>query len=713
MNSIAPPSTTVSSTSPFEHNHADPWAKTFIDLPELNASVTDAIAQAITKVRTAARQNDAELRTSSLLVLGPAGAGKTHLFARLRRKLGPKAIFVHLRPLVGTEMTPRYVLGQIVHQLGYESLQSGTKQLGTLVGSSLAQLDGASPNLPRAFLDEIEGLDDTARAEKLEWALDQLLERHPEADDTYLARLLEAPFVKIMHQRAALAWLGGQELEESQMKRLGVTAGLAEDRVMQALRTLGLLAAPGAPIVLVFDQLENLMDAEASGTRVRSYANLVAELFDATRGFVLVQMALDSEWEHAILPQLSAAQTTRLAGHTEIISLPTPVYCAPRRSARRSGATAGRFGRRDGSCRDVAGTQRFILRRGRDAAGDAPPRRDPRRDAKAGRERDLSATSRRRTDALRDRGDATARLRQSARSDGGGREASSSQRRAPDDGHLRGPGRTPALHRPAPDPAKVLLSPLLAEAGEYLSRQPGRFVLGQRPTGEVLCGDLSESSTPHLLIGGTTGSGKSVLLRAIIASLVHYHGPAAIRFTLIDPKRVTFNVPSFQSAVAAHLDGRIGHDAEDAIPVIERLVDMMEERYKLFETAQVSHIQEFNDAAKPEDRLERRIVVIDEFQDLTAEKANAKPFFDGVKRLGAKARAAGVHLILATQRPDRDVVPPLLKTNLGGKIALRVATQVNSRIILDQNGAEKLMGKGDLLADLGHGLVRAQAPIVE
>jgi len=259
----------------------------------------------------------------------------------------------------------------------------------------------------------------------------------------------------------------------------------------------------------------------------------------------------------------------------------------------------------------------------------------------------------------------------------------------------------------------VLLSPLLAEAGEYLSRQPGRFVLGQRPTGEVLCGDLSESSTPHLLIGGTTGSGKSVLLRAIIASLVHYHGPAAIRFTLIDPKRVTFNVPSFQSAVAAHLDGRIGHDAEDAIPVIERLVDMMEERYKLFETAQVSHIQEFNDAAKPEDRLERRIVVIDEFQDLTAEKANAKPFFDGVKRLGAKARAAGVHLILATQRPDRDVVPPLLKTNLGGKIALRVATQVNSRIILDQNGAEKLMGKGDLLADLGHGLVRAQAPIVE
>jgi S-DNA-T family DNA segregation ATPase FtsK/SpoIIIE len=274
----------------------------------------------------------------------------------------------------------------------------------------------------------------------------------------------------------------------------------------------------------------------------------------------------------------------------------------------------------------------------------------------------------------------------------------------------RGGRRLFIVRRPVP--RKVLLSPLLAEAQEYLSEQPGRFVLGQRPTGEVLYGDLSDSSTPHLLVGGTTGSGKSVLLRGIIASLVHYHGPSAIRFILIDPKRVTFNVPSFQSAVGSHLDGPIGYDAEDAIPVIERLVEVMEERYEMFAAAQVSDIREYNDQAAASDQLERKIVVIDEFQDLTAEKANAKPFFDGVKRLGAKARAAGVHLILATQRPDKDVVPPLLKTNLGGKIALRVASQVNSRIILDEGGAEKLLGKGDLLANLGHGLVRAQAPMV-
>lgn len=263
-----------------------------------------------------------------------------------------------------------------------------------------------------------------------------------------------------------------------------------------------------------------------------------------------------------------------------------------------------------------------------------------------------------------------------------------------------------------PVPRKVLLSPLLAEAHDYLAGQPGRFVVGQRPTGEVLCGDLSDASTPHLLVGGTTGSGKSVLLRSLIASLVHCHGPSAIRFILIDPKRVTFNLPSFQSAVGAHLDGPIGHDADEAIPIIERLVDVMEERYRLFEQAHVSDIREYNESRIPGECLERKIVVMDEFQDLTAEKSTATPFFAGVKRLGAKARAAGVHLILATQRPDKDVVPPLLRTNLAGKIALRVATATNSRIILDEGGAERLLGKGDLLANLGHGLVRAQAPLV-
>jgi len=326
MSTLHPPSPSpADGSSPFDHNHADPWAKTFIDLPSLNAKVTDAITAAIQNVRAAARKDGAELRTSSILVLGPAGAGKTHLFARLRHKLGPRAVFVHLRPLVGTEMTPRYVLGQIVQQLGYETAEGhGLKQLEALVGSSFAQLDGSNPEFPRMFVDEVAALDEAKRAEKIEWAVEKLLERHQEADEMYLARLLAAPFMKPAQQRAALAWLAGRELEEAQMKRLGVTSSLPDERIIQALQTLGVFAAPGAPIVLVFDQLENLMDAEATGMRVRAYANLVAELFDTMRGYVLVQMALDTEWQQAILPQLSAAQKTRLGGQQEVIALPTP-----------------------------------------------------------------------------------------------------------------------------------------------------------------------------------------------------------------------------------------------------------------------------------------------------------------------------------------------------------------------------------------------------
>jgi len=263
-----------------------------------------------------------------------------------------------------------------------------------------------------------------------------------------------------------------------------------------------------------------------------------------------------------------------------------------------------------------------------------------------------------------------------------------------------------------PKPRRVLLGPLLEQKRDWLLQRPGRFVVGQQPDGEVLCADLSDSSTPHLLVAGQSGSGKSVLLQSIVAALLQFHGPEAIRFVLVDPKRVTFNGASFRSAVAAHLEGPIRAGLEDTLPVIEQLVDVMEERYKLFESAQVMDIEEFNEQAKAADRLNRRVLVIDEFQDLFTDKSSSQTFFAGVRRLGAKARAAGVHLILATQRPDRDTVPPIIKSNLGGKIALQVASQTNSRIILDQNGAERLLGKGDLLASLGRGVVRAQAPLL-
>jgi S-DNA-T family DNA segregation ATPase FtsK/SpoIIIE len=263
-----------------------------------------------------------------------------------------------------------------------------------------------------------------------------------------------------------------------------------------------------------------------------------------------------------------------------------------------------------------------------------------------------------------------------------------------------------------PKPRKVLLGPLLEQKQDFLTARPGRFVVGQCPDGEILCGDFSDSSTAHLLVAGQTGSGKSVFIQSLIASLVQFHGPNAIRFTLIDPKRVTFIGASFRAAVAAHLAGPIRFDVEEALPAIEQLVDLMEERYRLFERAQVADITEFNEQEKLEDRLERRLLVIDEFQDLIGERDSAKTFFAGIKRLGAKARAAGIHMVLATQRPDKDTVPPIIKANLSGKIALQVSTKANSRIVLDAGGAEALHGKGDLLASLGRGVTRAQAALL-
>lgn len=261
-------------------------------------------------------------------------------------------------------------------------------------------------------------------------------------------------------------------------------------------------------------------------------------------------------------------------------------------------------------------------------------------------------------------------------------------------------------------PRPVFLAPLLERKRDYLAARPGRFIVGEKPDGDILCADLSDSGTPHLLIAGQTGSGKSVLIQSIIASLLQFQPPSAIRFTLIDPKRVTFIGSSFRAAVAAHLDGPLRFDVDETIPVIERLVELMEERYRLFQKAQVMDVAEYNEQAAPTERLERRVLVIDEFQDLIAEKDSASAFFGGIKRLGAKARAAGIHMMLATQRPDREVVPPIVKANLGGRIALQVASQVNSRIILDQPGAETLLGKGDLLANLGRGVVRAQGAVL-
>jgi len=305
--------------------HADPWAEQFADLPSLNAAASDAIEASIGKMRAVARAEPQSLRSSSLVVLGPPGAGKTHLFSRLRSRLGPKAVFVHLRPLVHMEITPRFVLGEVVKQLGYVTHGgSGLPQAHALVGSLLAHLGGQARFFPSAFLAECEALSDAEREERLDAAVERVLAVWQEADESYLRRLLQVPFAKTAAmQRALLAWLSGRDCDVTQLQRIGATASLGEEMALSALRTLCAVASLGAPIVIVFDQLENLVDAEGPGARLLAYANLTTELIDSMRGLVLVHMALDTEWVRGIEPSLNLSQRSRLLMARETLALPS------------------------------------------------------------------------------------------------------------------------------------------------------------------------------------------------------------------------------------------------------------------------------------------------------------------------------------------------------------------------------------------------------
>ena len=308
------------STAFFEAVHADPWSDDFVDLDTLNAAASGAIERCIRQLRDAGRADPGALRSSSMVVLGPPGAGKTHLFARLRKRLGPRAVFVHVRPLVHGPMTPRFLLGEVVRQLGYQT--QGLRQLDALVGSLLAHVAGEDTTYPNTFLSLYQPMPPSERGELLERALDRVLELWPEADEAYLRRLLEAPFASGGKQRALMAWLAGRDCDVTQLERIGATGSLGDELAMPALRTLGVSAAIGAPLVLVFDQLENLIEGEEPGPRLLGYANLSAELVDAVRGLLTVHMALDTEWDRAIEPTLNLAQRSRIVGRRALLELP-------------------------------------------------------------------------------------------------------------------------------------------------------------------------------------------------------------------------------------------------------------------------------------------------------------------------------------------------------------------------------------------------------
>ncbi len=261
------------------------------------------------------------------------------------------------------------------------------------------------------------------------------------------------------------------------------------------------------------------------------------------------------------------------------------------------------------------------------------------------------------------------------------------------------PGRgAVGIEVPNPEPSIVSLKELLEH---YPSDKDGLVVpLGKTVTGEPFFADISDM--PHLLIAGATGSGKSVCINTIICSLLFHHTPASCRFILVDPKRlelISYNdIP--------HLLHPVITESKRVLKVLQWLTVEMDRRYKLLASVGVKNIQGFNRKIAEEElvhpetgerlsRLPYYVTIIDELADIMVTMGNE--IYPPITRLSQMARAVGIHLVFATQRPSVDVVTGLIKANFPCRLAFQVTSKTDSRTILDANGAEKLLGNGDML----------------
>jgi S-DNA-T family DNA segregation ATPase FtsK/SpoIIIE len=218
------------------------------------------------------------------------------------------------------------------------------------------------------------------------------------------------------------------------------------------------------------------------------------------------------------------------------------------------------------------------------------------------------------------------------------------------------------------------------------------LVLGKDTIGANVVVDLARM--PHLLIAGSTGSGKSVALNGMLVSLLCKKTPDELRMVLIDPKRLEFA----SYADIPHLLVPIVTDPRKVTPILKWVVRQMEERYERMAVCGVRNIQDYNDRMKQHPEYEKMsfiVVVIDELADLMM--TSGREVEDLITRIAQMARAAGIHLIVATQRPSVDVITGLIKVNFPSRISFRVTSKIDSRTILDANGADKLLGRGDML----------------
>ncbi|MEF3309718.1 DNA translocase FtsK [Paenibacillus sp. GYB004] len=234
---------------------------------------------------------------------------------------------------------------------------------------------------------------------------------------------------------------------------------------------------------------------------------------------------------------------------------------------------------------------------------------------------------------------------------------------------------------------EVMESPVFQESASKLSIAFGRDISGQ-----AIVGNLAKM--PHLLVAGATGSGKSVCINGIITSILYKAKPDEVKFLMIDPKMVELNMYNG----IPHLLAPVVTDPRRASLALKKIVGEMEKRYDLFSKFGTRNIEGYN--TMPEEKREGEplpyiVVILDELADLMMVAASDVE--DSICRLAQKARAAGIHLIIATQRPSVDVITGLIKANIPSRIAFGVSSQVDSRTILDMAGAEKLLGRGDML----------------
>lgn len=254
----------------------------------------------------------------------------------------------------------------------------------------------------------------------------------------------------------------------------------------------------------------------------------------------------------------------------------------------------------------------------------------------------------------------------------------------------------PNKQKPVLPLSEILCSP------EYLTSDMALpLAIGRTVTNSIFMADLADM--PHLLVAGATGQGKSVGLNVMLMSLLHKKTPDEMKLVLIDPKKVELSV--YSKLAGSYLAHPVITEVEEAQNVLSALCNIMDERYDLVSSAGKRNIKEYN-ALSIVEPLPYIVVVIDEYGDLVMQAG--REMERAICRLAQKARAVGIHLIISTQRPSATVVTGNIKANFPVRIAFRTTTGTDSRVVLDQTGAEKLTGRGDMIYFAGAETTRVQ-----